>query len=324
MYSKIFDVCQRGDNFVQTIAAMVCNECPNFNLGNLELTTFPSGEFSPVLMESVRGQRVFLVVSTDSAESIIQLQLAIDAAHRSSAAEIIAVIPYFGYARQDRKDARPNHGRSAIGASVIATTLEALKLDRVIIVDLHAEQIQGMFRIPVDHVECSFNIAMHIFNKVTQLHGPNVKVTLASPDAGGVKRVTKVFDHLSKMLGNVNMAFCSKERGADNTVSKMTLIGDVKGRSVFIVDDMIDTAGTLTESAKVIKEAGAEDVNAIATHGIFAGPAIDRLRYSVLDSVVVADTLDHTKFTGEQRTTFDVFSVEENIAKLIISIVSNG
>jgi ribose-phosphate pyrophosphokinase len=288
-----------------------CNTFGNhFKTGKLKITTFANGEHSPTFMESVRGKKVFLVGSTNSDANLMKLLLSIDAAKRASAKEVIAIIPFLGYSRQDRKDARPGHLRSAIGASVVAAMLESVGVDQVVTVDLHAEQIQGFFRKPVNHIECSKLIASTIKKQFDQ-----EMLVLCSPDAGGVKRLTKVMEYLPS---TVDMAMISKQRGASNEIDRMSLVGDVKGKDVVIVDDMIDSGGTLVAAANLIKTSGARSVHTVATHGLFSNPAFERITSSEsLSTVTVTNTL---KLDDDIPSKISVIGVEAQISNLIRGI----
>jgi ribose-phosphate pyrophosphokinase len=291
--------------FTSTIAAKAGDR---FKSGDLEITTFANGEHSPVFMESVRGRKVFLVGSTDTDANIMKMMLSIDAAKRASAKEIIAVIPFFGYARQDRKDSRPEHFRSSIGASTLAIMLEAVGVSQVVTVDLHAEQVQGFFRIPVNHIESSDIIA----KRIRKEFGDN-NLVLCSPDAGGTKRVTTVMNYMNE---TTDMAMISKQRGPDNKISAMVLVGDVENKDVIIVDDMIDSAGTLVKAAELIKSKGARSVHAVATHGIFTGEAHNRIENSpALSSVIVMNTLNQKK-----APKIKTMNIEYLLAKYIAGI----
>ncbi len=228
-------------------------------LGKLKIVDFSDGEFQPAFEESVRGCRVFLIGSTfQPSDNLMELLLMCDAAKRASADKITAVIPYFGYARQDRKDAP----RVPIGAKLVAKMLSAAGATRVMTMDLHADQIQGFFEIPVDHLYAST-----IF--VDYIQGLNLdNLTIASPDMGGAKRANNYSKHL-----NADIVICHKERKKANQVENMMLIGDVEGKNVILLDDMIDTAGTLTKAAELIMEKGAKSVRAVATHPVFYGNA---------------------------------------------------
>jgi ribose-phosphate pyrophosphokinase len=246
-------------------------------LGDVNVTVFSDGEFQPSFEETVRGQDVFIVQSTTTpTDNIFELLLMIDAAKRASARKIIAVIPYFGFARQDRKD-KP---RVAIGAKLIANMLVAAGVNRIITMDLHADQIQGFFEIPVDHLYSStiFYPIMDTLN--------NGNLIMAAPDAGGTKRANSYAKKL-----NIGLAICHKHRKVANEVAEMTVIGDVEGKDVLLVDDMCDTAGTLTKAADLFIEKGAKSVRAFCTHAILSGPAYDRIRDSKITELIVTDTI---------------------------------
>ena len=246
-------------------------------LGDVKFSVFSDGEFQPSFEETVRGQDVFLVQSTmPPTENIFELLLMIDAARRASARKIIAVIPYFGFARQDRKD-KP---RVAIGAKLIANMLMAAGVDRVITMDLHADQIQGFFEVPVDHLFAS-SLFLH---EIKTLGSENI--IMAAPDVGGAKRANSYAKNL-----NIGLALCHKQRKKANEIAEMTVIGDVDGRDVIIVDDMCDTAGTLTSAADLLIEKGAKSVRAFCTHAVLSGPALERINNSRLTELVVTDTI---------------------------------
>lgn len=246
-------------------------------LGKLKIINFSDGEFQPAFEQSVRGSRVFLIGSTfQPTDNLMELLLMIDAAKRASADKITAVIPYYGYARQDRKDAP----RVPIGAKLVAEMLAAAGATRVMTMDLHADQIQGFFDIPVDHLYAST-----IF--VDYIKGLNLdNLTIASPDMGGAKRA----NNYSKYL-NADIVICHKERKKANEVENMMLIGDVEGKNVILLDDMIDTAGTLAKAAELIMEKGAASVRAIATHPVLSGNAYERLENSPLVEIAVTDSI---------------------------------
>lgn len=246
-------------------------------LGNLKIVEFSDGEFQPAFEESVRGARVFIIGSTfQPSDNLMELLLMCDAAKRASADKITAVIPYYGYARQDRKDAP----RVPIGAKLVAKMLTAAGATRVMTMDLHADQIQGFFEIPVDHLYASTIFIDYIQN----LNLDNL--TIASPDMGGAKRA----NNYSKYL-NADIVICHKERKKANEVENMMLIGEVEGRNVILLDDMIDTAGTLTKAAELIMEKGAKSVRAVATHPVLSGDAYERIERSPLVEVVVTDSI---------------------------------
>jgi ribose-phosphate pyrophosphokinase len=246
-------------------------------LGNVIVTDFSDGEFQPSFEETVRGQDVFIVQSTmPPTENLFELLLMIDAAKRASARKIIAVIPYFGFARQDRKD-KP---RVAIGAKLVANMLTAAGVSRVITMDLHADQIQGFFEVPVDHLYAS----TLFFEEIKKLDNGNL--VMAAPDAGGAKRANSYAKKI-----NTGLALCHKQRRVANEVAEMTVIGDVAGKDVILVDDMCDTAGTLTKAADLFLEQGALSVRAFCTHAVLSGPAYERIEKSGLTELVVTDTI---------------------------------
>ena len=249
------------------LAEKICKSlnCP---LGNLVVTRFSDGEFAVSYEESIRGRDVFLVQSTfPTSDNLMELLLMIDAAKRASARNIIAVIPYFGWARQDRKD-KP---RVSIGAKLIADLLMVAGIDRLITMDLHADQIQGFFDVPVDHLYASGVILPYLQSlKLDNL-------VIASPDVGGSKRANTY----AKYLG-CPLVLCNKTRARANVVDTMQIIGDVVGKNVVIVDDMVDTAGTIAKAADIMKEAGALSVRACASHCVMSGPATERVNASAL------------------------------------------
>lgn len=248
------------------------------DLGLSSCPVFSDGEFEPCYEETIRGSHVFIVQSTPPpADNLMELLLMIDAAKRASAYKIIAVIPYFGYGRQDRKD-KP---RVSIGAKLVADLLSAAGIDRVITMDLHADQIQGFFNVPVDHLYASALFIPFISSMGLE------NLTIASPDVGGTKRANTY----ARML-ETDMVICHKSRAKANIIGNMTLIGDVKGRDVIIVDDMIDTAGTITKAANLMKDLGAKSVRAFAAHGLLSGPAVDRLEKSAIEEVYFTDSIE--------------------------------
>ncbi len=246
-------------------------------LGKINLSHFSDGEFQPAFEESVRGRRVFLIGSTfPNADNLMELLLMIDAAKRASARHITAVIPYFGWARQDRKD----QPRVSIGAKLVANLLQTAGATRIMTVDLHADQIQGFFEKPVDHLFASVVFIPYI----NSLNLDNI--TIASPDMGGSKRAYAY----SKFL-NCDVVICYKQRKKANVVGEMELIGNVEGKNVILVDDMVDTAGTLTKAADLMMERGALSVRAITTHPILSGDAYEKIEQSKLLELIVTDTI---------------------------------
>ena len=246
-------------------------------LGKINFQEFSDGEFEPVLDQSVRGGRVFLIGSTfPPADNLLELLLMIDAAKRASAKNITVVLPYFGLARQDRKD-KP---RAPIGAKLVAHLLTTAGATRVMTMDLHADQIQGFFEIPVDHLYASA-----IF--VEYINSLNLDdLTIASPDMGGAKRAKNYANHLG-----ADIAICYKERKKANEIAEMTLIGNVENKNVILIDDIVDTAGTLCKAADIIIEKGAKSVRAIATHGVLSGKAYENIEKSKLQEIIITDSI---------------------------------
>ena len=257
--------------------AQKITESLGVKLGNETVIEFADGEFEPSFDETIRGSDVFIVQSTmPPAENLMELLLMIDAAKRASANSIVAVLPYFGFARQDKKG-KP---RVPIAAKLIANLLTAAGVDRIITIDLHADQIQGFFEVPVDHLYASTLFVPYI----KSLNLPNL--TIASPDMGGSKRANTY----AKFL-NTEVVICYKHREKANVISKMMLIGDVKGKDVVMIDDMVDTAGTLAKASDLMINQGASSVRAICTHGLFSANAYERLENSQLTEIVVTDTI---------------------------------
>jgi ribose-phosphate pyrophosphokinase len=246
-------------------------------LGKIDIQKFSDGEFQPSFLESIRGDYVFLVQSTFSpADNLLELLMMIDAARRASAGYITAVIPYFGYARQDRKD-KP---RVSIASKLVANLLTKAGADRVMTMDLHAPQIQGFFDIPVDHLDASAIFIPYIEKlKIENL-------IFASPDVGSTNRVREVAKYFE-----VDMVICDKQRKRANEIAAMTVIGDVSGRNVVLIDDICDTAGTLSKSAAILMERGALSVRAFCTHPVLSGKAYDNIENSALEELVVCDTI---------------------------------
>lgn len=262
------------------LAEKICNSlgCP---LGNMNIERFADGEFSVSYEESIRGSQVFLIQSTyPNSDNLMELLLMIDAAKRASARSIVAVIPYFGWARQDRKD-KP---RVSIGAKLIADMLSAAGINRLITMDLHADQIQGFFDVPVDHLYASA-----IFTKyIETLDRENL--VIATPDVGGTKRASSY----AKFFG-VPMVICYKLRKKANVISEMQIIGDVEGMDVLLVDDIVDTAGTITKAADLMVNNGAKSVRAIASHAVMSDPASERIDKSALSEMIFTDSIPYSK-----------------------------
>ena len=262
------------------LAEQIC-ESLNCPLGNMIITHFADGEFAVSFEESIRGHDVFLVQSTfPNSDNLMELLLMIDAAKRASARSIIAVIPYFGWARQDRKD-KP---RVSIGAKLVADLLSVAGIDRLITMDLHADQIQGFFNVPVDHhngtlVEIPYVESLHLDDLV-----------IATPDVGGAKRAGLFAKKLHAPL-----VLCNKTRSRANVVESIQIIGDVEGKDVVLVDDIVDTAGTITRAANEMLKAGAKSVRAVASHCVMSDPACARVMESSLTEIVFTDSIPYKK-----------------------------
>ena len=258
------------------LAELICKRF-GCKLGKLQIQRFSDGEILPTFQESIRGDFVFLVQSTYSpSDNLMELLLMIDAAKRASAEKIIAVMPYYGYARQDRKD-RP---RVAIGSKLIANMLVAAGADRVITMDLHAPQIQGYFDIPVDHLDSHAVFIPYIENLRLE------NLTFAAPDVGSANRIREIASYFE-----AEMVICDKHRKRANEIASMVVIGDVTGKDMVIIDDLCDTGGTLAKSAALLMEKGAKSVRAMITHPVLSGKAYENIENSVLDELVVCDTI---------------------------------
>ena len=273
-------------------------------LGNVITSTYSDGEYQPSFEESVRGRRVFLIGSTNpNADHLMELLLMLDAAKRASARHVTAVIPYYGWARQDRKD----KSRVPIAAKLIAQMLETAGATRIITMDLHAAQIQGFFEKPVDHL-----FASTVF--LPYLQSLNLEnLTIASPDMGGSKRAYAYAKALES-----DVVICYKQREKANVISHMELIGDVKGKNVVLVDDMVDTAGTLTKAADLMMERGALSVRAVCTHPVLSGDAYNRVQNSKLLELLVTDTIPLRE--GEITNKIKVVSSAELFADVLKSV----
>lgn len=274
-------------------------------LGELTLSKFSDGELSPSYNESIRGCNVFLIQSTNpSADNLMELCLMIDAAKRASAYKVCAVIPYYGYARQDRKD-RP---RVSIAAKLIANMLTSAGADRIMTCDLHAGQIQGFFDIPLDHLNGSAIFVPYL--KSLELGN----LLFASPDVGGVGRARAYAKHFK-----VELVVCDKHRKRANEVASMQVIGDVEGMDVVLVDDLVDTAGTICKAAQIILDKGANSIRAIATHGVLSGNAYENIENSVLSELVVTDTIP----LKSESSKIKVLSVADLFGKAIHAVTGN-
>lgn len=286
------------------LAEKICASlgCP---LGKLVITHFADGEFSVSYEESIRGRDVFLVQSTfPNSDNLMELLLMIDAAKRASAHSIIAVIPYFGWARQDRKD-KP---RVSIGAKLVADMLSVAGIDRLITMDLHADQEQGFFDVPVDHLYASSVMLPYIESLKLK------NLVIAAPDVGGSKRASTY----SKFL-ECPLVLCNKTRRRPNEVANMQIIGDVKDADVVLIDDMVDTAGTITMAANLMKENGARSVRAIATHCVMSGPASERVQDSALEEMVFTDSIPYSNRCAKVKQ----ISIADILAETIRRVESN-
>ena len=276
--------------------------CP---LGNLIITKFSDGEFAVSYEESIRGKDVFLVQSTfPNSDNLMELLLMMDAAKRASARSINAVVPYFGWARQDRKD-KP---RVSIGAKLVADCMTVAGIDRLITMDLHADQEQGFFNCPVDHLYASSVMMPYI--KSLQLKN----LVMAAPDVGGSKRASTYAKYLDCPL-----VLCNKTRKKANEVSDMQIIGDVKGADVVLVDDMVDTAGTITKAADLMMSNGANSVRAIASHCVMSGPASERVQNSALEEIVFTDSIPYSQRCAKVKQ----ISIADLLAETIRRVVEN-
>ena len=286
------------------LAEKICAslDCP---LGKMNITHFADGEFAVSYEESIRGAHVFLVQSTfPNSDNLMELLLMIDAAKRASAKSVVAVIPYFGWARQDRKD-KP---RVSIGAKLVADLLSVAGIDRLITMDLHADQIQGFFNIPVDHLYASAVFLPYIESlKLKDL-------VIATPDVGGSKRAST----FSKYLG-VPLVLCNKSREKANEVASMQIIGDVTDKNVVLVDDIVDTAGTITKAANIMLDAGAKSVRAIASHCVMSDPASFRVQESSLTEIVFTDSIPYSKKCSKVKQ----LSIADMFAETIKRVVNN-
>jgi len=272
------------------------------DLGKLIHYRFSDGELQASYEESIRGQSVYIIQSTmPPADNLMELLLLIDAAKRASARQIVAVVPYFGYARQDRKD----QPRVAIGAKLVADMLAVAGATRVMTMDLHADQIQGFFNVPVDHLYASTIFLPYI--KSLQLDA----LTIAAPDMGGSKRANAYAKHL-----NAEMVICYKQRAKANVIESMTAIGEIEGRNIVLIDDLIDTGGTLCKAAEMMLDRGAKSVRALCTHAVLSGKAMETIAQSKLTELVVTDTIPHLDTPEKVK----VLSVADLFAKVIHSV----
>ncbi len=297
--AKIF-ACKQSLELAQSIA-----DDFGVTMGNVITSTYSDGEFQPSFEESVRGSRVFIIGSTHpNSDHLMEMLLMLDAAKRASARHITAVLPYFGWARQDRKD-KP---RVPIAAKLVAKMLETAGATRIITMDLHADQIQGFFEKPVDHLFASTIFLPYL----KELNLSNL--TIASPDMGGSKRA---YAYSKALISDV--VICYKQRAKANVISHMELIGDVQGKNVVLVDDMVDTAGTLTKAADLMMERGALSVRAICTHPILSGNAYERIEQSKLEELIVTDSIP----LKQKSAKIKVLSCASLFADVMLSVHGN-
>ena len=281
-------------------------EALGINLGDMQVEHFADGEFSVYYKDSIRGKDVFLVQSTyPSSDNIMELLLMVDAAKRASAHYIAAVIPYFGWARQDRKD-KP---RVSIGAKLMADLLSTAGVTRVITMDLHADQIQGFFNVPVDHLYASM-VFIDYLRQTSDLE----RTVIATPDVGGAKRANSS----AKVLG-VPMVICHKSRAKANEVAEMTIIGDVTDKDVILVDDIVDTAGTICKAADLMIQNGARSVRAVASHAVLSDPATERINASALKEMIFTDSIPLRKHSDK----IHIVSVANIFAEAINRVINH-
>jgi len=298
-----------AEKVVEAMNRMKSADDPEVVLGPLEITHFADGEFQPSYAESVRGATCFIIQSTfPNSDNLMELLLSIDAAKRASANKVIAVIPYYGWARQDRKD-KP---RVSIGAKLVANMLKVAGADAIMTCDLHADQIQGFFDLPVNHLYASYDF-LGILKKLQKQFKDTI--TLAAPDMGGAKRVNAYAKNL-----HIPVVICHKTRARANVVERITPIGEVEGRDIVIIDDIIDTAGTLTEAANELMKRGARSVRAFATHAVLSGPAYERIENSALSEVYVTDTIPLNPEKKDLQGKFRVVSLADTFARMILRV----
>lgn len=281
-------------------------DCYGRELGEVILSRFSDGEFQPYFNESVRGSDVFLIQSTNQpTDNLMELLMLVDAARRASAHYVTAVIPYFGLARQDRKD-KP---RVAIGAKLVANILVAAGINRIMTMDLHAAQIQGFFDVPVDHLDASVIFVPYIKSLGLE------NLTIASPDMGGSYRARTFAKYF-----NAEVVICDKRRKRANEIESMTVIGDVTGQDIVLIDDICDTAGTLSKAAGLIMERGAKSVRAVCTHPVLSGKAYETIENSALTELIVTDTIPLKQESSKIR----VLSTADLFAKAIANVNEHG
>lgn len=301
-----------SDKLLKSIVAKMEKKQHFIEVGKENIQLFSDGETCVNFDSSVRGKRVFLLMSPNTATKILQLNFAIDAVKRANASEIIPIIPYFPYSRQDKRD----QYRGPIGAKVIAEMLQNRGATSIITFDLHADQIEGFFNIPVNHLR-----GKYLFYKYITKIG-NSNTVLCSPDAGGVQRVKKIRDLITKKYPAVVMPYVTidKTRTGPNQIGEMNIIGEVKDKDVIMIDDMCDTGGTLVKAVDALLEAGARTVRAIVTHGVMSGPAYERIRNSKMKEFICSDTLEQEEESYNMDGKLTVISTASQLAHAIIGI----
>lgn len=292
-----------------TLADGICEEL-GCELGKFKIDKFSDGELSPQFLESVREKKVFLVSSTVSAEKILAMLLSVDAAKRASASEIILVIPYFGYSRQDKKEGI----RGAIGAKLMADLFQAAGANRLICIDLHSEPIQGFFDIPVNLIPGSV-----VFSQFSK-NLPDDEYCVCSPDAGGVKRAMRFYQRFLRRFPTSTFAMMSKIRTRPNEIERMDLIGEVSGKHVLLLDDMVDTGGTLVKAAELLKKGGARRVTALISHGVLSGSGFQKIsEENHLDQLVISDSVQQA-----ENSKIKVVSCISSLAVAIRAVINKS
>lgn len=309
--SIIFNL-NETDTLLKAVIAKMEKKQHFIDVGQENIQVFSDGETCVNFENSVRGKRVFLLSSPNNAIKIMQLNFAIDAVKRANAMEIIPILPYFPYSRQDKRD----QYRGPIGAKVIAEMLENRGATSIVTFDLHADQIEGFFNIPVNHLR-----GKYLFYKYILKIG-NSNTVLCSPDAGGVKRVKKIRDLITQKYPSVVMPYVTidKTRTGPNQVGEMTIIGEVEGKDVIMIDDLCDTGGTLVKAVDALLDAGAKSVRAVVTHGVMSGPAYQRIWSSKMKEFICSDTLDQDEETNNMDGKLTVISTASQLAYAIIAI----
>lgn len=307
---KIFNI----NKSTESLALEICKSL-NVELGKLVIDKFSDGEYSPQFGESIRNQTVFLISNTRRPNHIIKTLLTIDAAKRASANQIIAILPYYGYSRQDKKEGP----RGPIGAKLMADLLSSAGLTSVILLDLHAEQIEGYFNFPVNHIKGKNVFVPYIEQRIDSgLIGNGRDIVICSPDSGGVGRAMSFYKKLKRKYANVSFAMMEKHREKPNEIAHMNLIGDVNDKDVIIIDDMCDTAGTLSKASSKLKLAGANTVRAVITHPVLSGNAYININESDLEEVLVSNSIS-IKDLSDKITVVDASYVFAKAIEVIVN-----